>query len=67
MACKKYKVKQGDKVLGHFTGHSFQEAYQKAIDTQNKYGNHFNENEPFYLFRGSNKYKVYLDGREVIE
>lgn len=60
----KYRVEQGNRVLGHFSGHTLQEAVQKAINKQKKYGNLFNETEPFFLARGSKTYVVFMDGRE---
>ena len=60
----KYRVEQGNRVLGHFSGHTPQEAVRKAINNQKKYGNLFNEAEPFLLVRGSKIYNTFADGRE---
>ena len=65
MSSRKYRVEQNNKVLGHFSGHTLEEACQKAVDNQSKYGNHFDITKPFYLFRGSNKYSCYLNKQEV--
>ena len=64
MSSRKYRVEQGETVLGHFAGHSFQEVIRKALDTQAKYNNYFDENKPFLLTRGSKMYESYADGRE---
>lgn len=64
MSSCKYRIEQNGTVLGHFAGHSFQEAIRKALDVHSKYNNHFDENQPFFLTRGSKTYKVYADGRE---
>lgn len=64
MSSTKYRIEQGNKVLGHFSGHTLQEAVQKAINNQKKYGNLFDEAEPFLLTRGSKTYNVFADGKE---
>lgn len=65
MSSCKYKVEQNGKVLGHFVGHSFQDAIQRALEAHSNYNNNIDENQSFTLTRGSNTYVAFLDGRKV--